>query len=472
MNNTIKTEVVVIGGGPAGYAAAFRCSDLGLKTIIVENYKKLGGVCLNVGCIPSKTLLNIAKIIKEHKFFLKKGVFNNNIEINLNNIINWKQDVVNKLTNGLNFLAKKRNIDIIHGMGFLETENCLNVINQNNLKILFKNAIIATGSQPIILPNLPYKDERIWNSTDALNLKQIPKKMMIIGSGIIGLEMATIYQSFGTKIDIIEISNTFLSEVDDDIIDIYKKNIKNKFNFIFGTEIISVDANKNLLQVQMTNDNHKSVFSKEYDVILVAIGRKPNSDFINKKFNKIFINNSGFINVDNQMRTNISNIYAVGDVVGYPMLAHKGIHEGHLAAEVISGKKHYFVPKIIPSIAYTHPEIAWIGITEKSAIKNNLNYKSSIFSWKALGRAVSSNAENGLTKLIIEKDSNRIIGGSIVGHNAGELLGEISLAIEMGCDIEDISLTIHAHPTFYESIGIAAEIYTGTATDIINTKNF
>ncbi|QJC34504.1 dihydrolipoyl dehydrogenase [Enterobacteriaceae endosymbiont of Donacia crassipes] len=473
MNNTIKTEVVVIGGGPAGYAAAFRCSDLGLKTIIVENFKNLGGVCLNVGCIPSKTLLNIAKIIKEQNFFFQKGIFNNNIKINLNNILSWKQDVINKLTNGLHFLAKKRNINIINGMSFLETENCLNVINNNNnLQILFKNAIIATGSQPIILPCLPYEDKRIWNSTDALKLKKIPKKMMIIGSGIIGLEMATIYQSFGSKIDIVDISNTFLSEVDNDIIDVYKKNIKNKFNFILGTEIISVNINHDLLQVQMTSDNHKSIYSKQYDIILVAIGRKPNSNFINKKFNKILINNSGFINVDNQMRTNISNIYAVGDVTGYPMLAHKGIHEGRLAAEVISGKKHYFVPKVIPSIAYTHPEIAWIGITEKNAIKNNLNYKSSIFSWKGLGRAISSNAENGLTKLIIEKDSNRIIGGSIVGYNAGELLGEISLAIEMGCDIEDISLTMHAHPTFYESIGIAAEVYTGTATDIINTKNF
>ncbi|QJC36311.1 dihydrolipoyl dehydrogenase [Enterobacteriaceae endosymbiont of Donacia cincticornis] len=471
MNNTIKTEVVVIGGGPAGYAAAFRCSDLGLKTIIVENYENLGGVCLNVGCIPSKTLLNITKIIKEQKFFSQKGIFNNDIKINLNNILHWKQDVINKLSNGLDFLAKKRNINIINGMGFLETENCLNVINnKNNLQILFDNAIIATGSQPIMLPCLSYKDERIWDSTDALNLKQIPNKMMIIGSGIIGLEMATIYQSLGSKIDIIDISNTFLSEVDDDIINIYKKNIKNKFHFILGTEILSVDNKHDYLQVQMTSDNHQSIYSKQYDVILVAIGRKPNSNFINKKFNKILINNTGFINVDNQMRTNISNIYAVGDVAGYPMLAHKGIHEGHLAAEVISGKKHYFVPKVIPSIAYTNPEIAWVGITEKNAIKNNLNYKNSIFSWKALGRAVSSNAEEGLTKLIIEKDSSRIIGGSIVGYNAGELLGEISLAIEMGCDIEDISLTMHAHPTFYESIGIAAEIYTGTATDIINIK--
>ncbi|QJC37323.1 dihydrolipoyl dehydrogenase [Enterobacteriaceae endosymbiont of Donacia thalassina] len=468
MNNIIKTQVVVIGGGPAGYSAAFRCSDLGLKTIIVENYQNLGGVCLNVGCIPSKTILHIAKIIKENQNFLKEGIFNNIPEININNIIKFKQNIINKLTNGLNFLAKKRNVKIINGMSFFETENCLNVINNDNIQILFENAIIATGSSPITLPFIPYKDNRIWNSTDALLLKKIPKKMMILGSGIIGLEIATIYQTFGSTIDIVDISNNFLPEVDHDIINVYKKNIKNKFHFMLGTEILSIDNNQNLLQVHMTNDNNKSVYSKQYDNILISIGRKPNSDYINKKLNKILINNDGFINVDNQMRTNIPNIYAIGDVIGNPMLAHKGIHEGHLAAEVIAGKNHYFVPKVIPSIAYTNPEIAWVGITEKKALKENINYKVSSFSWNSLGRAVSSNEKNGLTKLIVEKDSNRVIGGSIIGYNAGELLGEISLAIEMGCDIEDIALTIHAHPTFYESIGITAEIYTKSATDIIN----
>ncbi|QJC35692.1 dihydrolipoyl dehydrogenase [Enterobacteriaceae endosymbiont of Donacia sparganii] len=471
MKNTINTQVVVIGGGPAGYSAAFRCSDLGLKTIIVENYPNLGGVCLNVGCIPSKTLLHIAKIIKENQNFFKKGIFNNKIEININNIIKLKKNIINKLTNGLKFLAKNRNVDIINGMSFFETENCLNVINKKNIQILFENAIIATGSKPVKLPFIPYEDNRIWNSTDALLLEKIPKKMMILGSGIIGLEMATIYQAFGSDIDIIDISDNFLPEVDNDIINVYKKTVKNKFNFILGTKVISIDNSQNLLQVHMTNDNNRSIYSKKYDIILIAIGRKPNSNYINKKLNKILINNDGFINVDNQMRTNIPNIYAIGDVIGHPMLAHKGIHEGHLAAEVISGKNHYFVPKVIPSIAYTNPEISWVGITEKDAIKNNIDYKISSFPWTALGRAVSSNEEDGLTKLVVEKNSNRIIGGSIIGYNAGELLGEIGLAIEMGCDIEDIALTIHAHPTLYESIGIAAEIYTGSVTDILNNKN-
>ncbi|QJC32074.1 dihydrolipoyl dehydrogenase [Enterobacteriaceae endosymbiont of Donacia versicolorea] len=470
MNNTIKTQVVVIGGGPAGYSAAFRCSDLGLKTVIVENYPKLGGVCLNVGCIPSKTLLHIAKIIKENKNFFQKGIFKNNIEINIENINIWKNNIINKLTNGLNFLAKTRDINIINGMGFFTTRNCLNVVNiDNNYQILFENAIIATGSKPIKLPFIPYNDSRIWNSTDALLLKKIPKKILIIGSGIIGLEMATIYESFGSEIDIIEISNTLLSEIDDDIVNVYQKCIKNKFNLILNTQILSIDNNnKELLQVHMTSDNNKSIYSKNYNIIIVAIGRKPNSTYINKKFNKIIINNNHFIDVNDQMRTNISNIYAIGDVIGCPMLAHKGIHEGHLAAEVIAGKNHYFIPKVIPSIAYTNPEIGWVGITEKNAIKNNINYKTSSFSWKNLGRAISSNEENGLTKLIVEKNSNRVIGGSVIGYNAGELLGEISLAIEMGCDIEDIALTIHAHPTFYESVGIAAEVYLGSVTDIIN----
>ncbi|QJC36914.1 dihydrolipoyl dehydrogenase [Enterobacteriaceae endosymbiont of Donacia vulgaris] len=470
MNNTIKTQVVVIGGGPAGYSAAFRCSDLGLKTIIVENYPNLGGVCLNVGCIPSKTLLHIAKIIKENENLFNQGIFNIQPEINRNNIIKFKQNIINKLTNGLSFLAKKRNVNIINGLSFFETENCLNVISKDKIQIIFENAIIATGSQPIKFPLIPYQDNRIWNSTDALLLKQIPEKMMILGSGIIGLEMATIYQSFGSKIDIVDISNNFLSEVDDDIINVYKKSIKKKFNFILGTKVLSIDNTEELLQVHMTSDNNKSIYSKEYNNILIAIGRKPNSHYINKKFNKISINDFGFINVDSQMRTNIPNIFAIGDVTGNPMLAHKGIHEGHLAAEVIAGKNHYFVPKIIPSIAYTNPEIAWVGMTEKHAIKDNIKYRTASFSWNSLGRAVSSNEEDGLTKLVIEKDSNRIIGGSIVGYNAGELLGEISLAIEMGCDIEDVALTVHAHPTFYESIGIAAEIYTGSVTDIINNK--
>ncbi|QJC29311.1 dihydrolipoyl dehydrogenase [Enterobacteriaceae endosymbiont of Plateumaris rustica] len=471
MSIKIKTSVVVIGGGPSGYSAAFRCSDLGIKTIIVENYPNLGGVCLNVGCIPSKTLLHIAKIIKENTNFFNKGILNSIPNLNIEKIILWKDKIIKKLSNGLNFLARTRKIDIINGIGTFKTQNILNVKNNNNnYQIEFKYAIIATGSQPIKIPFIPYNDNRIWNSTDALLLKTIPKKMLILGCGIIGLEMATIYHALGTEINIVETSDKILPLVDDDIIQIYNNDIKNKFNIMLNTKIISIDDNnKNLLQVYMTNDNNKSIFSKKYDVILIAIGRTPNSNFIKNNSFDIKLND-GFIKVNNQMRTNIPNIYAIGDVIGHPMLAHKGIYEGHLVAEIISGKNHFFIPKVIPSIAYTDPEIGWVGVTEKEAKIKNINYGIASMPWNTLGRGLCSNAENGLTKLIFDKNTNKIIGGLVIGYNAGELLGEISLAIEMGCDAEDISLTIHAHPTFYESIGITTEIFLGSATDILNKK--
>jgi dihydrolipoamide dehydrogenase len=282
--------------------------------------------------------------------------------------------------------------------------------------------------------------------------------------------MATIYHALGSEINIIEMSNKILPLVDDDIMNIYNNNIKNEFNIMLNTKIISIDNNKNFLQVHMTDDNHKSIFSKQYDVILIAVGRIPNSNFISNNLFDIEINNNNFIKVDNQMRTNIPNIYAIGDVIGHPMLAHKGIHEGHLVAEIIAGKNHFFIPKVIPSIAYTDPEIGWVGITEKDAKIKNINYGTSCLPWNSLGRGLCSNAENGLTKLIFDKNTNKIIGGLVIGYNAGELLGEISLAIEMGCDAEDISLTIHAHPTFYESIGITTEIFLGLATDVLNKQ--
>ncbi|QJC29511.1 dihydrolipoyl dehydrogenase [Enterobacteriaceae endosymbiont of Plateumaris pusilla] len=469
MSTKIKTSVVVIGGGPSGYSAAFRCSDLGIKTIIVENYLNLGGVCLNVGCIPSKTLLHIAKLIKENKKFVEKGILNNVPNLNIEKIISWKNKIIKKLSNGLQFLAHTRKVDIINGIGIFETPNILNINNNDNkYQIEFEHAIIATGSHPVKLPFIPYGDDRIWDSTDALLLKKIPKKLLILGGGIIGLEMATIYHALGSDINIIEMSNKILPSVDDDIIQIYNNNIKNEFNIMLNTKIISIDSNKNLLQVYMTDDNNKSIFSKKYDVILIAVGRIPNSNFINNNLFNIEIDNNGFIKVNDQMRTNIPNIYAIGDVIGHPMLAHKGIHEGHLVAEIIAGKNHFFIPKVIPSIAYTDPEIGWVGITEKNAKIKNINYGISCLPWNSLGRGLCSNAENGLTKLIFDKNTNKIIGGLVIGYNAGELLGEISLAIEMGCDAEDISLTIHAHPTFYESIGIATDIFLGLATDVLN----
>jgi len=470
MHQKIYAQVVIIGSGPAGYSAAFRCADLGLDTVLIERYNKLGGVCLNVGCIPSKTLLHIAKVIKEAKELHETGVSFSNPEIDINKIKSWKENIINKLTHGLSNMSKKRKIRIFQGNAVFNTEKSLLVISQKDtFTIFFDNAIIATGSKPIKIPSIPKDDARIWDSTDSLSLKKIPNRFLIIGSGIIGLEMATIYSALGSNVDIIDRFNHFLPSIDKDITDIYRKSINKRFNLMLNTHIDTVSLKKNGLLVNMVQDNcaNTDVF---YDAILVAIGRTPNIKELGLDKIGLKINSFGFIEVDKQLKTNISHIYAIGDVTGAPMLAHKGVHEGHIAAEVISGKQHYFEPKVIPSIAYTEPEIAWVGLNETQAKKDNIVYETAIFPWSASGRAIASNCSTGMTKLIFNKQDNKIIGGSIVGTNAGELIGEVGLAIEMGCDAEDIALTIHAHPTLYESIGLSAEIFQGTATDVLNFK--
>ncbi|UNB92349.1 MAG: dihydrolipoyl dehydrogenase [gamma proteobacterium endosymbiont of Trioza apicalis] len=470
MNNKDKKNVVIIGGGPAGYSAAFRCADLGLNTTIIERYKKLGGVCLNVGCIPSKALLHISKIMDETKTLEKSGIKYNKPNININKIKKWKEKIIKNLTNGLNYLSKLRKIKIINGTAEFIKNNTINVKNKNETKTInFDDAIIATGSNSNKLSLIKNDDYRIWNSTDALNLKYIPKNMLIIGGGIIGLEMSNIYQSLGSKIDIIELSNQIIPMIDKDIAFFFTKQIESKINLMLETKIIKIEKTNKGLYVHFKQKKLKKQ-KKYYDAILVAIGRKPNIKLLNLDKVGININKNNFICVDKQMRTNISNIYAIGDVIGQPMLAHKGIHEGHIAAEVISGKKNYFEPKVIPYISYTNPEIAWVGLSEKEAKKNNISYEIAIFPWIASGRAIASNCSNGITKLIFNKKNNKIIGGALVGINSGELLGEISLAIEMGCNAKDIALTIHAHPTLYESIGMAAKIYEGTITDLYNNK--
>ncbi|QCO70771.1 dihydrolipoyl dehydrogenase [Buchnera aphidicola] len=470
MHQKIYTQVVIIGSGPSGYSAAFRCADLGLDTVLIERYNKLGGVCLNVGCIPSKTLLHIAKVIKESKELHRTGVFFSEPVIDIEKIKNWKENVINKLTNGLSNMRKQRKIRIFQGNAVFETNKSLFVTNEEDqFSIFFDNAIIATGSKPIKISSIPNDDTRIWDSTDALSLTMIPKRFLIIGSGIIGLEMATIYSALGSKVDIIDRFNHFLPSIDKDITDIYVKSINQRFNLMLNTHIDKVEIKKTGLKVDIVQENiaKKNIF---YDAVLVAIGRTPNIDRLKLDEIGLKINSFGFIEVDNQLRTNIPNIYAVGDVTGTPMLAHKGVHEGHIAAEVIAGKKHYFEPVIIPSIAYTEPEIAWVGLNETQAKKEKIDYKVAIVPWSISGRAIASNSSIGMTKLIFNKDNNKIIGGAIVGTNAGELIGEVGLAIEMGCDAEDIALTIHAHPTLYESIGLSAEVFQGTATDVLNSK--
>lgn len=470
MSNEIKTQVVVIGSGPAGYSAAFRAADLGLKTVIVERHPKLGGVCLNVGCIPSKALLHVAKVMKEAKALSSHGINFEEPKIDLPKVREWKEKVIGQLTNGLGGMAKLRKCQIINGNGKFTGPNTLSIEdNKETSSINFENAIIAAGSKPIQLPFIPHDDPRIWDSTDALELKKIPKRLLLMGGGIIGLEMGMVYQALGSKVEVVEMLDQVIPAADKDIIKMFTKATKDIYTYIMETKVTAVEPKDSGIEVRFENKDG-STNTKEYDAVLVAIGRSPNGKFIDAEKAGIEVTDQGFIKVDKQLRTNVPNIYAVGDIVGQPMLAHKGVHEGHIAAEVISGKKHFFEPKTIPSIAYTDPEVAWVGKTEKEANEQEIDYEVSVFPWAASGRALASDCSDGMTKLIWDKDSKCVIGGAVVGSNAGELLGEIGLAIEMGCDAEDLALTIHAHPTLHESVGLAAELFEGSITDLPNPK--
>lgn len=471
MSKRIRTQVVVLGAGPAGYSAAFRAADLGLDVTLVERRKTLGGVCLNVGCIPSKTLLHVSKVMDEAKSLSAQGIAFDKPMVDIDKIRNWKEKVINQLTSGLANMAKMRKVTIVQGEAQFTGSHTMAVETDNGMaEMQFDHAVIAAGSRPIQLPFIPHEDPRIWDSTDALELKTIPKRLLLMGGGIIGLEMGTVYHSLGSEVHVIEMLDQVIPAVDKDIITIFTRHIQKKFTLILETKVTKVEAKKEAIYVTMEDKNGKTVTSF-YDAVLVAIGRSPNGKLIGAEKAGINITGSGFIEVDKQLRTNVSHIYAIGDIVGQPMLAHKGVHEGHVAAEVIAGKNYSFDPKVIPSIAYTEPEVAWVGLTEKEAKARRINYDVAVFPWAASGRALASDCSNGMTKLIFDKDTHRILGGAIVGTNAGELLGEITLAIEMGCEASDIALTIHAHPTLNESIGLAAEMYEGTITDLLNIKS-
>ncbi len=470
MSKEIKAQVVVLGSGPAGYSAAFRCADLGLETYIIERYETLGGVCLNVGCIPSKALLHVAKVIEDAKAMAEHGVVFGEPKTDIDKIRIWKDKVTTKLTSGLMGMAKMRKVNIVKGVATFTGANTLAVDSaEGPVEISFDHAIIAAGSRPIELPFIPHEDPRIWNSTDALALKEVPESLLVMGGGIIGLEMATVYHSLGSKVDVVEMFDQVIPAADKDVVKVYTKRVANKFNLLLETKVTEVKAEKDGIYVSMEGKNAPSE-AKCYDAVLVAIGRVPNGKLIGAENAGVNIDERGFIAVDKQMRTNVEHIFAIGDIVGQPMLAHKGVHEGHVAAEVIAGKKHYFDPKVIPSIAYTEPEVAWVGLTEKEAKAQGINYEVAIFPWSASGRAIASDCSEGLTKMIFDKESHRLLGGAVVGSNGGELLGEMGLAIEMGCDAEDIALTIHAHPTLHESVGLAAEMFEGTITDFPNPK--
>ena len=470
--NEIKTQVLVIGAGPGGYSAAFRCADLGLDTIIVERYPTLGGVCLNVGCIPSKALLHVAKVMEEAKHIEKAGISFSAPTIDIEKIAGYKNGVVKKLTDGLGAMSKMRKVEHIQGYATFLDENSVEVVSQSGekTKVTFDNCIIAAGSQSTKMSFIPHEDPRIWDSTDALEVKEIPKKLLILGGGIIGLEMGTVYSTLGSQVDVAIRGEQLMTGTDADLIKLYTKANKDRFNIMSKTQTQSIIPKQDGIYVEFKGENAP----KEgilYDAVLVALGRSANGNKLGLENTSVEVDESGLIKVDSQLRTKAKNIFAIGDIIGQPMLAHKAVHEGHVAAEVIAGHKVFFEPKQIPSIAYTFPEIAWAGMTEIEAKKSGLNYEVSTFPWSASGRALASDVSStGMTKLIFNKDTNQLLGGAIIGENAGELLGEISLALEMDCDAEDIALTIHAHPTLHESIGMAAEIFEGTITDLPNAK--
>ena len=390
--------------------------------------------------------------------------------IDLDEVRAGKEAVVAKLTGGLAGMAKQRKVTVVEGLAAFTDPHTLVARDRDGkpTTIKFDNAIIAAGSRPIQLPFIPHEDPRVWDSTDALKLKEVPKKLLIMGGGIIGLEMGTVYDALGSEVEVVEMFDQVIPAADKDVVGIYTKQVEKKFKLMLETKVTAVEAKDDGIYVSMEGKACND--TKRYDAVLVAIGRTPNGKLIDAGKAGVEVDERGFIHVDKQMRTNVPHIFAIGDIVGQPMLAHKGVHEGHVAAEVIAGKKHYFDPKVIPSIAYTEPEVAWVGKTEKECKQEGLNYEVAKFPWAASGRAIASECAEGMTKLIFDKDTHRILGGAIVGANGGELLGEIGLAIEMGCDAEDIALTIHAHPTLHESVGLAAEVFEGSITDLPNAK--
>ncbi len=466
----LHAEVVVLGAGPGGYTAAFRAADLGKKVILIERYPTLGGVCLNVGCIPSKSLLHAAKIITESEEGKRLGVTFGKPKIELDQLKKWKKSVIDKLTKGLMALAKQRKVDIVQGTGKFATPHLLQIDTSSGTKtISFDNCIIAAGSSTTRIPGLPYDDPRIIDSTGALALNTIPKHMLVIGGGIIGLEMASVYSALGSKISIVEFMNQLIPNADAALVKPLQKHLMKRYEAIYlQTRVTGIEAKKSGLIVSFDGENAPD--PQTYDCVLMAVGRQPNGFSIGAESIGIQIDQKGFIQVDSQLRTNFPHIYAIGDIIGNPMLAHKATYEGKLAAEIIAGHNVKFDARTIPSVAYTDPEIAWMGLTEQEAKQQNLDYEKSVFPWAASGRAISMTRDEGMTQLILDKKTRRILGAGIVGINAGELIAETVLGLEMGADMEDLSLSIHPHPTLSETVLFAAEIAEGTITDLFLPK--
>jgi dihydrolipoamide dehydrogenase len=469
--STHETEVVVLGSGPGGYTAAFRAADLGKKVILIERYETLGGVCLNVGCIPSKALLHTAKVITEAEETGHHGVSFGEPNINLEKIRHWKaHDVVGKLTQGLSAMAKQRQVTVIQGVGEFTTPHQIKVTKKDGQTetIGFEHCIIAAGSQSTKFPGVK-DDPRIMDSTGALELKDIPKRFLIVGGGIIGLEMGTVYDALGSQVSVVELSDGLIQGCDRDLVRPLQKRMEQRFEKIMlNTKVTSIEPKTDGIHVSFESEGKSE--SQMYDRVLIAIGRRPNGKAIKAELAGVTVTDQGFIPVNKQMRTNVSHIFAIGDIVGQPMLAHKATHEGKVAAEVIAGHKVEFQAITIPSVAYTDPEVAWAGVTELEAKQKNIDIEKASFPWAASGRALSNNRSEGTTKLIFDKETHRLIGAGITGVNAGELIAETVLAIEMGADAHDLGLTIHPHPTLSETVCFAAEVKEGTITDLYIKK--
>ena len=467
----LTCDLLVLGSGPGGYTAAFRAADLGLNVVLVERYKQIGGVCLNVGCIPSKALLHAAKVIVETESMEEHGVSFGKPIINVDKLRAWKDGIVNQLTAGLKSLAKQRKVQIIVGSGEFVDPDHLSVTDAEAKKIIihFENAIIAAGSQPVRLPFLP-EDPRILDSTGALQLREIPDHLLVLGGGIIGLEMAAVYHALGSKITIVEMLDSLMAGADRDMVRPLQKRISKQYeNILLETRVTKVEAQKKGLKVHFEGKNAPEK-PQIFDCILSSVGRNPNGFLVAAEKAGVEVDEEGFIATDSQMRTNVPHIFAIGDIVGQPMLAHKATHEGKVAAEVISGMKSHFDARAIPSVAYTDPEVAWAGITEEEAKKQDIAYGKGNFPWAASGRSLTLGRSEGMTKVLFEEVTNRVIGIGIVGLNAGDLIAEGVLAIEMGCDAQDMSSTIHPHPTLSETVTFAAEAFEGTITDLYLPK--
>ena len=469
---SLHAEVLVLGAGPGGYSAAFRAADLGAKVVLVERWPVLGGVCLNVGCIPSKALLHAAKVIDEAQDMSAHGVSFSAPKVDLDQLRGWKDSVVKRLTGGLAGMAKQRKVTVVTGLGAFASPNTLEVTAADGAKqtISFDKAIIAAGSEPVTLPFIPHDDKRVIDSTGALELTDVPKRLLVLGGGIIGLEMATVYHSLGSKVTVVELLDQIIPGADKDIVAPLAKRIEKRYEkILLKTKVVAVKAEEAGLRVTFeAADGTKTEYL--FDKLLVAVGRKPNGKLINAEAAGVKVDERGFIAVDKQMRSNVPHIFAIGDIVGQPMLAHKAVHEAHVAAEVACGHKSAFDAKVIPSVAYTDPEVAWVGLTETEAKAKGLKYGKASFPWAASGRALSLGRDEGVTKSIFDAETKRLIGCGIVGPGAGDLIAEAALAIEMGADAEDIALTIHPHPTLSETFGLAAELFEGTITDLIPPK--